>query len=126
MAFDPRLLPGGSAEPYHFGDVTRMVIRWLGPHTRAVRGRIDWLKFGQTLVLAFVVGQTVNLGTVIAALTDSIKDPDLTAALPAIAAGATAVVDLIRRLRHDARDLDGTPSTHHGQEEDDPRRTSLG
>jgi hypothetical protein len=118
MAFDPRLLPGGSAEPYHFGDVTRMVIRWLGPHARAVRGKVDWLKFGKAIVLAFVVGQTVNLGTIIAALTDSIKDPNLTAAMPAIATGVTAVVDLIRRWRQDARDLDGTPGTHHGQEEE--------
>jgi hypothetical protein len=89
---------------YRFGDVTRMVIGWLGPHARAVRGKIDWLKFGQALVLAWVAGQTVNFGVVVAALADALTDPQWAVALPAVATAGVYVFEQGRRIYQDGRD----------------------
>jgi hypothetical protein len=96
-------------QPYRFGDVTRMAVRWLGPHARAVRGKFDWLKFGKALVLAFLAGQTVNFAVVTAALADAARDPQWTSALPAIATAIVYIVEQGRRLFQDGKDAQTLP-----------------
>jgi hypothetical protein len=88
---------------YRFGDLTRGVIRWLGPHARDVYGKINWLKFGKAIVVAMLAGQVVNFGVLGTALGGAIKDPNVAAAAPAAAAGVAAVIELIRRLFQDGR-----------------------
>jgi hypothetical protein len=83
---------------YRFGDITRMVIHWLGPHARAVRYKLDWLKFGKAVVIALMAGQTINLGVVCAALTDSVKDPQMAVYVPAITTVLVYLVEQGRRL----------------------------
>jgi hypothetical protein len=96
---------------YRFGDATRSLARWLGPRARFVRGRIDWLKFGQALVIAMIAGQTVNFAVVVAALTDSIRDPQWAASLPTIVAAIVYVGEQGRRLFQDGRDVEAAPLT---------------
>lgn len=95
--------------PYRFGDITRMVVRWLGPHARAVGGKLDWLKVGKALVAAWIAGQTVNFGVVGAALLSSINDPEWAAAIPTLVTAIVTVVELGRRLPHDGKDAAPTP-----------------
>jgi hypothetical protein len=83
---------------YHFGDLTRGLIHWLGPHALAVPGRIDWLKFGKALVVAFLTGQTVGWGVLVASLAGAVSDPQLAAAIPAIATVLAGAIELVRRV----------------------------
>jgi hypothetical protein len=90
---------------YHFGDVTRMVMRWLGPHVGAVSGRIDWLKFGKALVLAFIAGQTVDWAVVGGAIVGAIDDTRTAAALPAATAAVVYAIEQVRRVFQDGEDI---------------------
>jgi len=83
---------------YQFGDITRAVTRWLGPSTRAIRGKIDWFKFGKALTLAFLATGTLSIGTFFASLINAVTDPNLATAIPAVAGVVIFVIEQIRRI----------------------------
>lgn len=89
---------------YHFGDITRGFVRWLGPSARFVRNKVDWLKFAKALVAAFAATGTLNYGTAILAFLGAVNDPDIVAKAPAILGVIVGIVEFIRRFRQ------GTPT----------------
>ena len=99
------MFDGDGRKGYQFGDVTRMLVRWLGPHSRAVRGRIDWLKFGQAIVAALVAGQVVDLGVILAMFLDAFRDPEMAAKVSAVVTAIVYLFEQGRRLFQDRTDV---------------------
>jgi hypothetical protein len=89
---------------YRFGDLTRGLIHWLGPHAQAVRGKIDWLKFGKAVVLALVAGQAVDLAGLVGMLVGAVSDPAVAARVSGVVTVLIFVVEQGRRLLQDGKD----------------------
>lgn len=83
---------------YRFGDITRMVIAWLGPHARAIRGEVDWVKFGKALVLGFLATGTVTFVSTFVALVGAVRDPDWATGIPAVLGVLVYAVEQVRRI----------------------------
>jgi hypothetical protein len=83
---------------YHFGDITRMLVIWFGPAARAVRGQIDWLKFGKALVIGFLATGTMTVATAGGALVGAIHDPRVATMIPAMFGLVMYVIEQARRI----------------------------
>jgi hypothetical protein len=83
---------------YRFGDITRMTVAWLGPHARAIKGEVDWVKFGKALVLGFLATGTVTFVSTFGALVGAIRDPDWATGIPAVLGVLVYAVEQVRRI----------------------------
>lgn len=102
---------------YRFGDVTRMVVAWLGPNARAVRGKIDWVKFGKALVVGFLTTGTVTFVSTAGAFVGAVRDPDWATGIPALLGVIVFAIEQVRRiLQHKPADVPPFPVTS-----EDPR-----